>query len=63
MKRCWEFLDLTSRSFAMVIKELDGELCRVVGRLAIGALQGLTRRLRCAFSISFYAASTPSKTT
>lgn len=30
MKRCWEFLPLTSRSFAAVIKELDGELCRVV---------------------------------
>lgn len=24
------YLDLTSRSFAMVIKELEGELCRVV---------------------------------
>lgn len=30
MKRCWEFLDLTSRSFAAVIKELEGELCRVI---------------------------------
>ena len=30
MKRCWEFLDMTSRSFAAVIKELEGELCRVV---------------------------------
>lgn len=30
MKRCWEFLDLTSRSFSAVIKELEGELCRVV---------------------------------
>ena len=31
MKRCWEFLDRTSRSFAAVIKELDGDLARVVG--------------------------------
>lgn len=30
MKRCWEFLDMTSRSFAMVIKQLDGDLARVV---------------------------------
>ncbi|BEJ18102.1 hypothetical protein CspHIS471_0703790 [Cutaneotrichosporon sp. HIS471] len=30
MKRCWDFLDQTSRSFSMVIKELEGELARVV---------------------------------
>jgi hypothetical protein len=30
MRRCWKLLDLTSRSFAMVIKELEGELGRVV---------------------------------
>ncbi|BGP36769.1 bifunctional farnesyl-diphosphate farnesyltransferase/squalene synthase [Rhodotorula kratochvilovae] len=30
MKRCWEFLDATSRSFAAVIHELDGDLSRVV---------------------------------
>lgn len=30
MRRCWEFLDLTSRSFAAVIKELDGELPRAI---------------------------------
>lgn len=28
MRRCWEFLDQTSRSFSMVIKELDGDLAR-----------------------------------
>lgn len=28
MKRCWNFLDLTSRSFSAVIKELDGDLAR-----------------------------------
>ena len=30
MKRCWYFLDQTSRSFAAVIKQLEGELARVV---------------------------------
>ena len=30
MRRCWEFLDLTSRSFAAVIKEVDGDLARTV---------------------------------
>ncbi|KAG8815290.1 bifunctional farnesyl-diphosphate farnesyltransferase/squalene synthase [Serendipita sp. 401] len=30
MKRCWFFLEKTSRSFAAVIKELDGDLARVI---------------------------------
>ncbi|KAJ9474535.1 Squalene synthase [Pseudozyma hubeiensis] len=30
MRDCWGFLDLTSRSFAAVIKELKGELSRVI---------------------------------
>lgn len=30
MRKSWGFLDLTSRSFAAVIKQLDGELARVV---------------------------------
>ncbi|KAK4683512.1 farnesyl-diphosphate farnesyltransferase, partial [Tremellales sp. Uapishka_1] len=30
MKRCWELLDQTSRSFSMVIKELEGDLARTV---------------------------------
>lgn len=30
MRECWGFLDLTSRSFAAVIKELRGELSRVI---------------------------------
>lgn len=30
MRACWAFLDATSRSFAAVIKELKGELSRVV---------------------------------
>jgi farnesyl-diphosphate farnesyltransferase len=30
MRRCWAFLDQTSRSFSAVIKELDGDLARTV---------------------------------
>ncbi|KAF8650217.1 hypothetical protein AX16_005350 [Volvariella volvacea WC 439] len=30
MRRCWEFLDQTSRSFAAVIKELEGDLARTI---------------------------------
>ncbi|THH16848.1 hypothetical protein EW146_g3856 [Bondarzewia mesenterica] len=30
MRRCWELLDLTSRSFSAVIKELDGDLARTI---------------------------------
>ncbi|KAJ7035080.1 squalene synthase [Mycena alexandri] len=30
MRRCWELLDLTSRSFSSVIKGLEGDLARVV---------------------------------
>lgn len=30
MRRCWDFLDLTSRSFSGVIKELEGDLARIV---------------------------------
>lgn len=30
MRKCWGFLDATSRSFSAVIKELDGDLARVV---------------------------------
>lgn len=30
MRRCWYFLDMTSRSFSGVIKELDGDLARLV---------------------------------
>jgi farnesyl-diphosphate farnesyltransferase len=34
MRRCWELLDLSSRSFAAVIKmELDGDLARIVSFL------------------------------
>ncbi|KAF9497899.1 farnesyl-diphosphate farnesyltransferase [Pleurotus eryngii] len=30
MRRCWEFLDQTSRSFSAVVKELEGDLARIV---------------------------------
>ncbi|QRV73496.1 Squalene/phytoene synthase [Ceratobasidium sp. AG-Ba] len=30
MRKCWHFLDLTSRSFAAVIKELEGDMARMV---------------------------------
>ncbi|KAG8742016.1 bifunctional farnesyl-diphosphate farnesyltransferase/squalene synthase [Ceratobasidium sp. 414] len=30
MRRCWDFLDLTSRSFSAVIKELEGDMARMV---------------------------------
>lgn len=32
MQRCWTFLDMTSRSFSAVIKELEGDLARTVRR-------------------------------
>jgi hypothetical protein len=35
MRRCWDFLDLTSRSFAAVIKELEGDLARTVRILTL----------------------------
>ncbi|EIW75325.1 squalene synthase [Coniophora puteana RWD-64-598 SS2] len=30
MRRCWELLDMTSRSFGAIVKELDGDLARIV---------------------------------
>jgi farnesyl-diphosphate farnesyltransferase len=30
MRACWGFLDQTGRSFAAVVKELDGDLARIV---------------------------------
>ncbi|KAL0954204.1 hypothetical protein HGRIS_005332 [Hohenbuehelia grisea] len=30
MRRCWEFLDQTSRSFSAVIKELEGDVARTI---------------------------------
>ena len=40
MKRCWHFLDLTSRSFAAVIKELEGDLARTIALFYL-VLRGL----------------------
>ena len=30
MRKCWDLLDMASRSFSMVIKELEGDLARTV---------------------------------
>lgn len=38
MRKCWDFLDLTSRSFARVIRELEGELARIVWFFLIASL-------------------------
>jgi farnesyl-diphosphate farnesyltransferase len=35
MRRCWDFLDMTSRSFSAVIKELDGDLARTVSNVLL----------------------------
>jgi farnesyl-diphosphate farnesyltransferase len=40
MKRTWEFLDMTSRSFAFVIKELEGELARIVCQFLVSNKPG-----------------------
>src|SRR4051812_17954 len=51
MKKCWYFLDKTSRSFSMVIKELDGDLARVVSfAFCISPpATGLTHPIDCPF--------------
>jgi farnesyl-diphosphate farnesyltransferase len=38
MRQCWKFLDMTSRSFSAVIKELDGDLARTVSGLVVSML-------------------------
>jgi len=42
MRRCWEFLDLTSRSFSAVIKELEGDLARTVSAIGMTVEEGGT---------------------
>lgn len=37
MRRCWELLDLTSRSFAVVIKDVEGDLARTVSATWLGS--------------------------
>jgi hypothetical protein len=66
MRQCWAFLDQTSRSFSMVIKELDGELARVVSccdARSCSSYVVMTDTSRCACSTSFCAHSTRSRTT
>ena len=73
MKECWRLLDLTSRSFSRVIKELDGELARVVSQAHTHTMlyildRSLTDVLtlvmtRCVSSTSSYERWTRSKTT
>lgn len=40
MRKCWGFLDMTSRSFSSVIKELEGDLARVIALFYL-VLRGL----------------------
>ena len=79
MKRCWYFLDMTSRSFSAVIKELDGDLARVVSSgfalSPFGHVAGCEKvsytvsdacfnlKSRSACSTSSYGDSTPLKMT
>lgn len=63
MRECWEWLDKTSRSFSMVIKELDGDLARVVSASVMSGVRPADAfRVRYASSISFSEAWTPSRT-
>ena len=43
MRKCWYFLDMTSRSFSAVIKEVDGDLARVDQLAQGGALLRVQR--------------------
>ena len=65
MKRCWELLDKTSRSFSSVIKELDGDLARVVSGEELNCTNSLTVPVveRSAYFISCCVAWTQSRTT
>ena len=48
MRECWRYLDLTSRSFSAVIKELEGDLARSVSVLRFSgfSLEGEAERRR-----------------
>lgn len=67
MRKCWHFLDMTSRSFAAVIKQLEGDLARVVSSyfslLGYTPLLNVTRGDRYACITLYCAVWTPSKTT
>ena len=47
MRRCWELLDFTSRSFAVVIKELEGDLARVVSSFVSSVASRTTLHTVC----------------
>jgi farnesyl-diphosphate farnesyltransferase len=57
MRRCWEFLDMTSRSFSAVIKELEGDMARMVRvwKWEFSLFFSGSFYPRCACSISCYA--------
>ena len=40
MRRCWELLDFAGRSYASVIKELEGDLARVVSSFVSSVASG-----------------------
>lgn len=63
MRKCWGFLDLTSRSFAAVIQQLEGEMARVVRHPQSVSTCCLLNYARCACTISFFADWIPSRTT
>ena len=62
MRRCWEFLDMTGRSFSAVTKELDGDLARVVRLIYffIHLLSGLSNRQADEIDVKRYVYSTSS---
>jgi farnesyl-diphosphate farnesyltransferase len=49
MRRCWELLDMTSRSFAAVVKEVEGELARTVSLILM--LHRLLLCIRSSYSM------------
>jgi hypothetical protein len=65
MRRCWELLDHSSRSFSGVIKQLDGDLARIVSLHSCPSPPTplLTLEIRYAYSTSSSAALIPSKMT
>lgn len=58
MRKCWGFLDMTSRSFSAVIKELDGDLARTVSIWILSAVDVSDTWRRYACSTWCYVAWT-----
>ena len=53
MKRCWYFLDESGRSFSAVVKELDGDLARLVSpSLALSPFGHAARRQKVSYTLS-----------